>query len=95
MRIAAETVLRMAHLARLELSPDEVERMREDLDAILTDVERLDELDTSAVPPTTHVLDLATPLRPDEVHDVLQVSEVVRNAPEHTESAMVVPKVLE
>ncbi len=95
MRIAAETVLRMAHLARLELSPDEVERMREDLDAILTYVERLDELDTSAVPPTTHVLDLATPLRPDEVHGVLQVSEVVRNAPEHTESAMVVPKVLE
>ncbi len=95
MRIAAETVLRMARLARLELSPDEVERMREDLDAILTYVERLDELDTSAVPPTTHVLDLATPLRPDEVHDVLQVSEVVRNAPEHTESAMVVPKVIE
>jgi aspartyl-tRNA(Asn)/glutamyl-tRNA(Gln) amidotransferase subunit C len=95
MRIAAETVLRMAHLARLELSAEEVERMREDLDAILTYVEQLDELDTSAVPPTTHVLDLATPLRPDEVHDVLQVSEVVRNAPEHTESAMVVPKVLE
>ena len=95
MRISAETVLRMARLARLELQPDEVERMREDLDAILTYVERLDELDTSAVPPTTHVLELTTPLRPDEVHSVLKVSEVVRNAPEHTESAMVVPKVLE
>ena len=45
--------------------------------------------------PTTHVLDLATPLRDDEVRDVLRVDEVVRNAPEHTDSSMVVPKVLE
>ena len=95
MRIDAETVLRMAKLAQLELAPDEVERMQRDLDAVLTYVEQLGELDTSDVPPTTHVLDLATPLRSDEVRDVLLPSEVVANAPEHTEQAMVVPKVLE
>ncbi len=95
MRIAADTVLRMASLAQLELTSDEVERMRRDLDAVLTYVEQLDELDTADVPATTHVLDLATPLRSDEVHDVLGVKDVVRNAPEHTDQAMVVPKVLE
>ncbi len=95
MRIAAETVLRIARLAQLELTPDEVERMRRDLDAVLTYVEQLGELDTADVPATTHVLDLSTPLRSDAVHDVLRVKDVVRNAQEHTEQAMVVPKVLE
>ncbi len=60
----------MARLAQLELTSDEVERMRRDLDAVLTYVEQLGELDTADVPATTHVLDLATPLRSDEVHDV-------------------------
>jgi Asp-tRNA(Asn)/Glu-tRNA(Gln) amidotransferase C subunit len=41
------------------------------------------------------VLEIATPLRKDAVRDVLPVSEVVRNAPQHDESAMIVPKVLE
>ncbi|MEE8312830.1 MAG: Asp-tRNA(Asn)/Glu-tRNA(Gln) amidotransferase subunit GatC [Myxococcota bacterium] len=95
MRIAAETILHIARLAQLELTPDEVERVRRDLDSILTYVEQLAELDTSNVTPTTHILDLATPLRDDEVRDVLRVDEVVRNAPEHTDSSMVVPKVLE
>ncbi len=95
MRIAAETILHIARLAQLELTPDELERVRRDLDSILTYVEQLAELDTSNVTPTTHILDLATPLRDDEVRDVLRVDEVVRNAPEHTDSSMVVPKVLE
>ncbi len=95
MRIAAETILHIARLAQLELTPDELERVRRDLDSILTYVEQLAELDTSNVTPTTHILDLATPLRDDEVRDVLRVDEVVRHAPEHTDSSMVVPKVLE
>lgn len=95
MRISRDTVLYIARLARLRLADGEVERMRRDLDAILGYVESLQALDTSGVPPTTHVLDIATPLRGDAVSGVLPVSEVVRNAPEHTESAMVVPKVLE
>ncbi|HTO55415.1 MAG TPA: Asp-tRNA(Asn)/Glu-tRNA(Gln) amidotransferase subunit GatC [Myxococcota bacterium] len=95
MHITRETVLYIAKLARLQLADDEVLRMQRDLDAVLGYVASLQALDTSGVPPTTHVLDIATPLRHDEVAGVLPVSEVVRNAPEHTESAMVVPKVLE
>ncbi len=95
MKIRTETVRALADLASLELAPEEVERMRRDLDAILAYVEKLSELDTSDVPPTAHVLDISTPLRPDQVHDVLPVSEVVRNAPDHDDTSMIVPKVIE
>jgi aspartyl-tRNA(Asn)/glutamyl-tRNA(Gln) amidotransferase subunit C len=95
MRISAETVLELADLARLRLDPEEVERMRRDLDAILGYVEKLSELDTTQVPPTAHVLDISTPLRLDRVAGVLPVKEVVRNAPQHDESSMIVPKVIE
>ena len=61
----------------------------------LNGLQKLSELDTTGVQPTTHVLEIATPLRPDEVRGVLPVAEVVRNAPQHDERAMIVPKVLE
>jgi aspartyl-tRNA(Asn)/glutamyl-tRNA(Gln) amidotransferase subunit C len=95
MHISRDTVLYIAKLARLRLADSEVERMRRDLDAILGYVDSLGQLDTAGIPPTTHVLEIATPLRRDQVVGVLPVAEVVRNAPEHTDSAMVVPKVLE
>jgi len=95
MNITRETVLYVARLARLSLSDEEVGRMQRDLDAVLGYVQKLSELDTTGVPPTTHVLEIATPLRADAVRDVLPVAEVVRNAPQHDESAMIVPKVLE
>jgi len=95
MRITSDTVLYIAKLARLRLEEAEVPKMQRDLDAILSYVDSLAKLDTTGVPPTTHVLEIPTPLRPDEVAGVLPVAEVVRNAPEHTDDAMVVPKVLE
>ncbi len=95
MKISAETVLELAELARLQLSPEEVERMQRDLDSILEYVDKLSELDTENVPPTAHVLDIATPYRADEVAGVLPVEEVVRNAPVHDATSMIVPKVIE
>jgi aspartyl-tRNA(Asn)/glutamyl-tRNA(Gln) amidotransferase subunit C len=95
MRITSDTVLYIAKLARLRLAEAEVPVMQRDLDAILGYVDSLAKVDTTGVPPTTHVLEIPTPLRPDEIAGVLPVAEVVRNAPEHTDDAMVVPKVLE
>lgn len=95
MKISPEAVLELAELAQLRLEPEEVARMQRDLDAILAYVEKLSELDTREVPPTAHVLDIETPLRADEVADVLPVEDVVRNAPEHDASSMIVPKVIE
>jgi aspartyl-tRNA(Asn)/glutamyl-tRNA(Gln) amidotransferase subunit C len=94
-KISAETVAYLADLARLELSAEEAERMRRDLDAILAYVDKLSELDTEGVPPTAHVLDIHTPYREDVVRDVLPVAEAIRNAPEHDDATMIVPKVIE
>jgi aspartyl-tRNA(Asn)/glutamyl-tRNA(Gln) amidotransferase subunit C len=95
MDISAEEVLKLAHLARLELTPEEVERMRRDLGAILGYVGKLSELDTSQIAPTAHVLDIETPVRDDAVTAKLQVQEAVRNSPQHDASSMIVPKVIE
>ncbi len=95
MKITAETVRELADLAALELAPEDSERMQRDLEAILGYVEKLSELDTSGVPPTAHLLDLATPMREDRVAGTLPVEEAVRNAPEHDRSSMIVPKVIE
>jgi aspartyl-tRNA(Asn)/glutamyl-tRNA(Gln) amidotransferase subunit C len=95
MAITAETVRELAELAELELGEGDVARMQRDLAAILAYVEKLSELDTSDVPPTAHVLDIQTPLRPDRAEPPLAVEEAVRNAPEHDRFSMIVPKVLE
>ena len=85
----------MADLAKLELSSEALEAMCQDLGAILDYVEALEAVPTEGVEPTTHVLDVATPLRADRVDRVLPVEDAVRNAPEHNEASFVVPKVVE
>lgn len=95
MVITAETVRELAALVELEFTAEELERMRRDLDAILVWVEKLRELDTTDVPPTAHVLEMTTPMRPDRIAGTLPTSEALRNAPEHDAASMIVPKVLE
>ena len=95
MRIDEHSVQQLAELARLELSAEEITRMQRDLDSILEYVDKLSELDTTDVPPTAHVLDITTPMRPDRVQRLLPVSEAIRNSPQHDGSSMIVPKVIE
>jgi aspartyl-tRNA(Asn)/glutamyl-tRNA(Gln) amidotransferase subunit C len=91
--ISADTVLSLCRLAKLELEPAELEQMQRDLARILAHVEQLAELDTSGVEPTTHVLGLVAPLRPDAVAGVLPADAALRNAPQRAASALVVPQV--
>lgn len=95
MKISDADIRAVARLAQLDLDARSVERMRTDLDAILSYVEKLEELDTTGVPPTAHVLERPTPLRADEVADVLDAEAVVERAPAHDDTAIVVPKVIE
>lgn len=85
----------MVALARLSLSEAELERMAHELDAILGYVETLEAVDTEGVPPTAHVIPLATPLREDTPTEPIDPELAVCNAPERSDSAFVVPKVLE
>lgn len=67
MALTLEDVRRVARLCRLDLSTRDEARMREQLDAILGYMERLQSLDTSDVEPLAHVHDVTCPQREDEV----------------------------
>lgn len=85
MRLSEEDVKQVAALARLGLSDEEVERLRDQLSSILEHIGALDELDTAAIPPTAQVLSLTNVWREDEVRPSLPIEDVLRNAPRQTE----------
>jgi aspartyl-tRNA(Asn)/glutamyl-tRNA(Gln) amidotransferase subunit C len=93
--LTAEQVRHVAALARLTLGAEETERMTADLVRILGYVEKLGELDTSGVEPTSHVVAMSAPLRADVVTSTPQVAEGLANAPVHDDGYFVVPAIIE
>jgi aspartyl-tRNA(Asn)/glutamyl-tRNA(Gln) amidotransferase subunit C len=91
MSITRDDVLHVAKLSRLELAESEIERMRVDLEKILGYMAKLNELDTSAVPPTTQVAVEAAPLREDEARPGLDSDTALAEAPRHAGSGFAVP----
>jgi aspartyl-tRNA(Asn)/glutamyl-tRNA(Gln) amidotransferase subunit C len=94
MALTLETVSQVAHLARLSLDNAEVKLFTRQLNDILNYVEKLNELDTTDVPPMAHVLELHNAFREDLVHDSLPVEEALANAPEMQRNAFAVPKII-
>ena len=94
-RIEAADLAHVAVLARLALSEAEIASMTRDLEQMLDYVAALDRLDTQGVEPTAHGFELATPFRPDEPQAPLDPELVIANAPAHSGTAFLVPKVLE
>jgi aspartyl-tRNA(Asn)/glutamyl-tRNA(Gln) amidotransferase subunit C len=94
-KITSKDVEHVARLARLELAPAERERMLSQLDAILGYVAKLGGVDTSGVPPTAHVLDLANVMREDEVRPCYPADAMLANAPDPEGEQFRVPKILE
>mgnify|MGYP000117905012 CR=1 FL=1 len=82
MPIEREQVLHIARLARVGLSEEEVQRFEEQLSQILDYFQVLQELDTSDVPPTSHVLPLENVMRDDEPRPPLPAEQVLANAPQ-------------
>jgi aspartyl-tRNA(Asn)/glutamyl-tRNA(Gln) amidotransferase subunit C len=95
MSLTLEEVEHIAELARLELSDSEKERYREQLSAILDYAQRLQEVDTTSIPPTSSVLPLNTELREDEAHPGMSMEETLSNAPDKKEGQFKVPAVFE
>lgn len=95
MSIRLENVEHVARLARLELTSEEKERFLGQLNAILNYADKLNELNTDDVAPTTHVLPIHNVLRDDEVRESLTIEQVMKNAPEEEEGHFLVPAVLE
>ena len=95
MAIDETTVRKVAHLARIALSDDEVAPLAGELSSILGWVEQLQEVDVDGVAPMTSVTPMALKRRKDEVTDGDIQDKVLANAPEHREGFFAVPKVVE
>jgi aspartyl-tRNA(Asn)/glutamyl-tRNA(Gln) amidotransferase subunit C len=95
MKITMKEVEHVARLARLELTDEEKERMRAQLDSILSYIDKLNELDTSAVEPTSHMLPMMNVFRDDEVRPSLSQEETLANAPDRQDLFFRVPRILE
>jgi aspartyl-tRNA(Asn)/glutamyl-tRNA(Gln) amidotransferase subunit C len=85
----------VAHLARLALSREEMEMFSRQLDSILTYMEKLEELDTSGVEPTSHVLCIKNVMRDDIPQPCLPVDHALSNAPDRSGNFYRVPKIIE
>jgi aspartyl-tRNA(Asn)/glutamyl-tRNA(Gln) amidotransferase subunit C len=95
MSVDAQTVRRIAHLARIAVEEAEVERLKGELNAILAFVEQLQEVDVDGVEPMTSVTPMQMKMRADAVTDGDNVEAVLKNAPASEGNFYLVPKVVE
>lgn len=93
--ITKDQVKHVANLARLAVTDEEVEKLTEDLSAIIGYAEQLNELDTEGVEPTTHVLDLKNVMRKDKPKEWITQEDALKNAPEKENGQFKVPSILE
>ena len=94
MKLSAQEVAHVAALARLKLSPEMGEKLTEQLNDILTAMDKLTQLDTSGVPSTNHALELTGAMRPDKATESLPRDEALKNAPASDGESLIVPKVI-
>lgn len=95
MSVDTATVRRVAKLARIAVTEDEVASMQSELNAILGFVEQLGEVDVSGVEPMTSVIPMEMRKRQDVVTDGNKADDVVANAPATEDHFFMVPKVVE
>jgi len=95
MSVDADTVRRIAHLARIAVAEDEVAHLQGELNAILAFVEQLSEVEVSGVAPMTSVTPMKMKMRADQVTDGGIAAEIVKNAPASDDNFFLVPKVVE
>jgi aspartyl-tRNA(Asn)/glutamyl-tRNA(Gln) amidotransferase subunit C len=91
MAISRDDVLKIAKLARLDLTEDEVTRLVRDLGGILEHVAELSRVDTSGVAPTAYLAVDTAPLRPDVVQPGVDTATALREAARQSDGAFAVP----
>jgi aspartyl-tRNA(Asn)/glutamyl-tRNA(Gln) amidotransferase subunit C len=95
MSVDADTVRRIAHLARIAVAENEVEHLKGELNTMLAFVEQLAEVNVENVEPMTSVTPMAMKKRVDKVTDGGIADDVVKNAPVSEDNFFLVPKVVE
>ena len=94
-RISSDDVAHVARLARLSLTPEELEQFTAQLGAVLDHARDVEALDTAGVPPTAHPLPLDNVFREDEPGPSLDRAEVLAQAPAVEDDRFRVPRILE
>jgi len=95
MSIDKKTVEHMAHLSRIELNSQELDKLSIQLEHILGFIDKLKQADIKDVIPTSHVLSISNVLREDTPRQSLSISKVLKNAPEVKGNSFSVPKIIE
>jgi aspartyl-tRNA(Asn)/glutamyl-tRNA(Gln) amidotransferase subunit C len=90
-----ESLRKMAHLARIEIKPEDETALLADMQQILTWIEKLNEIDTSSIEPLTHMSSERNTWRADNPLNTLTTEKALGQAPHHTNDHYVVPKVIE
>ena len=95
MSVDADTVRRIAHLARISVADDEIEHLKGELNAMLAFVEELAEVNVDGVEPMTSVTPMRMKQRPDVVTEGNDPDAILKNAPATEDHFFLVPKVVE
>ena len=95
MSLTAEDIKKIAHLARLNMSADDITRYTKQLSTIMEFVDQMNQIDTSHIDPVANPLDLSQRLRPDVVSEKDEREKFQKIAPEVQAGLYLVPKVIE
>lgn len=94
MKITKEEVLHVAKLARLDVDEALIDKFAKQIGMILAYVDKLNQVETKGVAPTSHAISLTNAFREDNEQDVFDKDAALANAPEKENGSFVVPKVI-
>ncbi len=94
MKVDDELVNNLAKLARLEFNEQDMEEIKQDLEKMISFIDKLNELDTTGVEPLLHMSNNVNVLREDEVQGSISTGDALKNASHHDEHFFKVPKVI-
>jgi aspartyl-tRNA(Asn)/glutamyl-tRNA(Gln) amidotransferase subunit C len=95
MPIDKKTIEHVAHLARIELQPNELDKLSGELHQILDFIDKLKNLDVDQVKPASHILPISNVLRDDKPHVSLTPEKALKNTQNKKENFFSVPKIIE
>ncbi|PLX72322.1 MAG: Asp-tRNA(Asn)/Glu-tRNA(Gln) amidotransferase GatCAB subunit C [Desulfuromonas sp.] len=95
MKISRKEVEHVANLARLALKDEELDQLTSQMDQMLDYVEKMNELDTEGIVPTSHAVPVENAFREDEVKPSIGIDKALQNAPDPANDCFRVPKVIE
>ena len=95
MALSREDIESVAYLSRLELSEEEKDKLTGHINRLLDNFQKLQEIDTTDVEPTSHVIPVYNVFRKDVARPSLPVEDVLANGPQVADDCFVVPRVVE